>query len=71
MKKLENLGRALNKDEQKKIMGGRIMVCTCDGSDMDTVVCACVGIIQCFNCGVAAASYCKSKGYNSMSCDAS
>jgi hypothetical protein len=69
MKKLENLGRVLNKEEQKKIIGGRIAVCTCNGSDMDTVVCACVGFTQCFNCNVAAAQYCTSQGYRGVTCD--
>lgn len=71
MKKLQNLGRALNKEEQKKIIGGRIVVCTCNGSDMETVVCGCVGFSQCFNCHVAAAQYCQSLGYSGISCNAS
>jgi hypothetical protein len=71
MKKLQHLGRTLSKEEQRKISGGRIMVCTCTGSDMDTVVCGCVGFSQCFNCGVAAAKYCTSKGYSGMACNVS
>ena len=69
MKKLELLGKALSKDEQKKINGGRIMVCTCNGSDLETVVCACVGVIQCANCGIAGLQYCVSHGYSGATCD--
>ena len=69
MKKLERIGRSLNKEEQKKIIGGRIAVCTCNGSDMETVVCGCVGFIQCARCTAAALSYCNSQGYSGVSCD--
>jgi len=70
MKKLQGLGKALSKEEQKKITGGRIAVCTCNGSpNMETVVCACVGFIQCAQCTLSAASYCQGLGYSGTSCD--
>ena len=70
MKKLENLGRSLSKQEQKKIMGGKgQVVCTCNGSDMDTIVCAYNDFSGAFHCSAIAINYCKSHGYSGVSCD--
>jgi len=68
MKKFQSLGKILGKDEQKKIIGGSQVVCTCKGSDLDTTVCAYRTITGAINCTYASYKYCTDNGYSGTTC---
>lgn len=68
MKKIQGLGTALTKDEQKKISGGGQMVCTCSGT-MLTVVCSYSSFGGALSCSANAVKYCNGQGYSSVSCN--
>jgi len=76
MKKLENLGRKLTRQEQKSIMGASenpgSIVCCCKlyGEEtMDCLVCSDHGQpSDCSNCANAAYNYCSSHGYTGTIC---
>jgi len=70
MKKFENLGRSLSKDEQRKISGGKVsVICTCNNCNMETVVCSADSFGGTFNCMTGAHNYCTSIGCPNTSCD--
>ena len=66
MKKLENLGRKLSKNEQRQIFGGYIkVICTCNSCNMETVVCAANSLGGTLNCLTTASNYCSGIGCTS------
>jgi hypothetical protein len=56
----------LSRDEMKKVIGGRLMVCTCG---KETVVCSYSSLASVVSCSATALNYCQSTGNGSAACD--
>lgn len=73
MKKFQSLGKSLNKEEQKRIVGGVVqtMACSCmvNGHPVDTVVCNYSDFNSYQYCSAQSYNYCSSTyGTTTMDC---
>ena len=68
MKRLRNLGKALSREEQKKILGGYTLVCTCNDRYTMGIVCSYSGFGGMMTCQGNAARACVSAGGTNLTC---
>ena len=69
MKKFQNLGQALSKEEQRKISGGYQLTCTCNDQYTMGIVCSYTSFAGMMSCQGNAARACASAGGTQMSCN--
>jgi hypothetical protein len=72
MKRISNLDESLNRKEMKMLVGGKLnFFCTCNGSNLETVVCSASNFQQTLGCTGIVAEFCKNHGYSGFTCNIS